>query len=70
MKYRSAMTSEISSVDRDFIEAMAQLDFPGNVRQLENIVRHALLNKIDDTPLSLSDLPSRDMAATLYAETR
>jgi transcriptional regulator with PAS, ATPase and Fis domain len=56
VKYRSAATSKTASIDRDFIEALAQLDFPGNVRQLENIVRHALLNKVDDTPLNLSDL--------------
>ncbi|MEO8339242.1 MAG: sigma-54 dependent transcriptional regulator [Nitrospirota bacterium] len=56
-KYRSAATSGISSVDRDFIEALAQLELPGNVRQLENIVRRAALNKIDDTPLGLSDFP-------------
>ena len=56
-EYRSAATSEISSVDRDFIEALAQLELPGNVRQLENIVRRAVLNKIDDTPLGLSDFP-------------
>ena len=56
MKYRSAMTSKTSSIDPDFIEAMGQLDFPGNVRQLENIVRRSLLNKVDDTPLNLSDL--------------
>lgn len=56
MKYRSATTSKTCSIDRDFIEALAQLDLPGNVRQLENIVRRALLNKIDDTPLNLGDL--------------
>jgi two-component system, NtrC family, nitrogen regulation response regulator GlnG len=56
-EYQSAATSEASSVDRDFIEALAQLELPGNVRQLENIVRHALLNKMDNTPLSLSDFP-------------
>ena len=56
-KYRSDVSSETSSVDRDFIEALAQLELPGNVRQLENIVRRAALNKIDDTPLGLSDFP-------------
>ena len=57
LKGRSVATSETSSVDRDFIEALAQLELPGNVRQLENIVRRAALNKIDDTPLGLSDFP-------------
>ena len=56
-KNRSIAQSEISSVDHDFIEALAQLELPGNVRQLENIVRRALLNKIDNTPLNLGDLP-------------
>jgi DNA-binding NtrC family response regulator len=59
MKYRSGATSETSSVDPDFIEALAQLELPGNVRQLENIVRRAVLNKqFDATPLGLNDLPS------------
>ncbi len=41
----------------DFIEALTRADLPGNARQLENLVRWALANKIDDSPLSLSDLP-------------
>jgi transcriptional regulator with PAS, ATPase and Fis domain len=58
-KYRPDATLESVSVDRDFIEALAQLDLPGNVRQLENIVRRAVLNKSSNAaPLGLSDLPS------------
>jgi transcriptional regulator with PAS, ATPase and Fis domain len=57
MKDRSIASSETSLVDRDFIEALSQLELPGNVRQLENIVRRAVLNKIDDAPLGLSDFP-------------
>jgi transcriptional regulator with PAS, ATPase and Fis domain len=56
-KYRSAAASDISSISDDFVEALAQLELPGNVRQLENIVRSAAVNKKDDTPLGLSDLP-------------
>jgi two-component system, NtrC family, response regulator AtoC len=45
-------------VGAEFVEALAQLEFPGNVRQLENLVRRALVFKNDDGPLSLSDLPA------------
>jgi transcriptional regulator with GAF, ATPase, and Fis domain len=41
----------------DFIDAVTQLDLPGNARQLENLVRWVLVNKDDDGPLNLSDLP-------------
>jgi transcriptional regulator with PAS, ATPase and Fis domain len=41
----------------EFIEALIQLQLPGNARQLENLVRWALVNKEDDTPLNLRDLP-------------
>ena len=41
----------------DFVEALTHVQLSGNARQLENIVRRALLNKVDDdTPLNLSDL--------------
>jgi transcriptional regulator with GAF, ATPase, and Fis domain len=41
----------------DFIEALTRIDLPGNVRQLENLVRRALVNKVTSTPLTLTDLP-------------
>ena len=44
-------------MDPDFIDALTQLELPGNVRQLENVVRWVLVNKDDDTPLTLRDLP-------------
>ena len=42
----------------EFLEALTQLPLPGNARQLENLVRWALVNKDDETPLTLRDLPS------------
>jgi transcriptional regulator with GAF, ATPase, and Fis domain len=41
----------------EFIEACTQLTLPGNARQLENLVHWVLVNKRDDTPLGLRDLP-------------
>ena len=55
-KYSALNRSTTRSVSREFIDALKQLQFSGNARQLENIVRGALLNNSDDSPLSLSDL--------------
>jgi DNA-binding NtrC family response regulator len=44
-------------VSADFLEALRQVELPGNVRQLENIVRHALARRESDDPLDLRDLP-------------
>ena len=41
----------------DFLEALRQIELPGNVRQLENFVCQALVRKATDLPLSISDLP-------------
>jgi DNA-binding NtrC family response regulator len=38
-------------------EALEKLEFPGNVRQLENIIRRALVNHTSSSALSLGDLP-------------
>jgi transcriptional regulator with PAS, ATPase and Fis domain len=46
------------SAGADFLDALMELELPGNVRQLENLVRQALVRKDDDSPLHLSDLPS------------
>jgi two-component system, NtrC family, response regulator len=57
MKYRFLRPEGTVSVHPDFIAALAQLELPGNARQLENLVRWALVNKDDDTALNLHDLP-------------
>lgn len=55
-KYSSVTNNPTRSVNLDFVEGLMQIDLPGNARQLENIVRSAILNKPDDSPLGLSDL--------------
>jgi DNA-binding NtrC family response regulator len=56
-KYQFLRPAEPLSVAPDFIDALTQLELPGNARQLENLVRWALVNKDDDTSLNLRDLP-------------
>lgn len=55
-KYSSLNQNLTKRVNLDFGEALMRVELPGNARQLENIVRAAILNKVDDSPLSLSDL--------------
>jgi len=42
----------------EFLDALRQVALPGNVRQLENLVRQALVRRRNDTPLGLYDLPA------------
>ncbi len=55
-KYSSLSQNRTKTINLDFVDALMQVDLPGNARQLENIVRAALLTSADDSPLSLSDL--------------
>jgi two-component system, NtrC family, response regulator PilR len=55
-KYRSLAVG-MPLAGADFLEALQHLDLPGNVRELENVVRQALVQKTTELPLCLSDLP-------------
>ena len=55
-KYSFLNQNQNRRVSAEFVEALMRLGLPGNARQLENIVRAAILNKVDDSPLGLSDL--------------
>jgi transcriptional regulator with GAF, ATPase, and Fis domain len=56
-KYRSLRPAASLAVAPDFVDALSQAELPGNARQLENLVRRALVHKEDDAGLDLSDLP-------------
>jgi DNA-binding NtrC family response regulator len=56
-KYRFLGPTRSLTVSADFIDALVQVQLPGNARQLENLIRWALVNKDDNTPLNLHDLP-------------
>ena len=56
-KYQSLNGGRQITASSEFAEALTYVKLSGNARQLENIVRLALLNKTDnDNTLSLSDL--------------
>jgi transcriptional regulator with PAS, ATPase and Fis domain len=55
-KYQALHPAAHQQPNRDFLEALTRLALPGNVRQLENLVRQTLVNKRDDSPLALADL--------------
>jgi DNA-binding NtrC family response regulator len=56
-KHQSLAPTAAITIGADFLEALRQVELPGNVRQLENLMRQALLRKATDLPLSISDLP-------------
>jgi two-component system, NtrC family, response regulator HydG len=57
-KYQSLSAGMPVGVSTDFLEALREVELPGNVRQLENIVRQVLAVRETDSPLGLRDLPS------------
>lgn len=42
-KYRSSFGKNIQSVSEDFLRSLSHYDFPGNIRELENIVQKAII---------------------------
>lgn len=56
-KYQALAPVGQLAADPEVVEALRQLELPGNVRQLENLIRQALVNKQTDSALHLSDLP-------------
>jgi DNA-binding NtrC family response regulator len=61
-----ARSGPLTAAD-DFIAALARGELPGNVRQLENLVRLAIVQKEDGEALSLVDLPSELWASLATA---
>ena len=60
-KYSSLNHSAAAVVSDDFLEALRRMKLSGNVRQLENIVRRALLNVQGKTSLNLNDLTNAEL---------
>jgi transcriptional regulator with GAF, ATPase, and Fis domain len=59
-KYSSLNQSSVTAINADFLDAVHQMKLSGNARQLENIVRRALLNAAGKSSLSLNDLTTAE----------
>jgi transcriptional regulator with GAF, ATPase, and Fis domain len=58
-KYSAMVGGQKLEVREDFVSSIAKLDLPGNVRELENLIRKVLVNKSDHRALDLVDLPEQ-----------
>jgi two-component system response regulator AtoC len=56
-KYSRAFGKEVESVSSEVLDTLSQYPFPGNVRELENIIERAVA-LCDETEISVRDLPS------------
>ncbi len=56
-KHRDLHPVSLLAAGPEFIQGLQNTGLPGNVRQVENIVRQALARREDDAPLGLADLP-------------
>jgi DNA-binding NtrC family response regulator len=56
-KHQGLGTGEPLQAGEDFMAALTHADLTGNARQVENIVRRAIVSKEDASPLGLGDLP-------------
>lgn len=57
-KLNEAEEKKVDKIDADFIEALEQYEFPGNVRELRNIINRAFIMARGDT-LTVDTLPDK-----------
>ncbi len=55
-KFNKKMGKNIKRASREYIDFLLKYDFPGNVRELQNIIEHSFIKSSDET-LNLPDLP-------------
>jgi transcriptional regulator with PAS, ATPase and Fis domain len=57
-KHGGLQIEQAVEINQDFVIALQQTCLPGNVRQLENLIRESLATRHADDALDLSDIPS------------
>ncbi len=63
-KFNHKMSRNITGVSQDVLETLMRYDFPGNIRQLENIIEHAFVMCRGDV-IQCHHLPGDILQATL-----
>ena len=58
-RYSYLQPDQPYAVRADFTEALSRAKLPGNVRELENVIRQVLINRLDHSPLDLGDIPEQ-----------
>jgi DNA-binding NtrC family response regulator len=67
-KYQSLTFAGAVAAGAEFLEVLRQVELPGNVRQLENLVRQVLVRRTTNLPLNISDLPVEILLQLLGSE--
>ena len=57
-KHHGLSPAASPAIGAEFFDAFGRLDLPGNAREIENLVRSALVHNDGTAPLGLSDLPA------------
>ncbi|MCX7959749.1 MAG: sigma 54-interacting transcriptional regulator, partial [Deltaproteobacteria bacterium] len=65
-KYSKEMNKPSVKIDDDALEILLRYDFPGNIRELENIIERAVIMTLDGK-ISASDLP-REVVKGAYSK--
>jgi DNA-binding NtrC family response regulator len=67
-KYCSLCRGMPPKISAEYLEALEKVELPGNVRQLENLLRQALARRKTNSPLGLQDLPVELLAELSESE--
>ncbi len=62
-KLNKQYSKKVNSISPDFLDYLNEYDFPGNVRELQNIVTRAFASVIHDT-ITLEDIPEEIIYST------
>ncbi|MBU1862052.1 MAG: sigma-54 dependent transcriptional regulator [Candidatus Omnitrophica bacterium] len=57
-KYKPTKIKELKRVEQTVLDCFAQYHWPGNIRELENVIERAIILGVGDT-ISISDIPER-----------